>query len=138
MDSTSDESKSLKFPNALLFLALFFCVAFAFCLLVTQAQPSADDGSDIRIINASDVNFMSMVVGGISYGNIERGQSTDYLHWQRAYRYSPVSLNAEGKMYAIQPIDYVGEKPLGSGKFAYLLKLKENGELEIQVQGDEG
>jgi hypothetical protein len=138
MDSISDGLKSPKFPSALLFLALFLGVAFAFGLIFTQSSTSAGEGSDIRIINASDVDFVNVVVGGISYGNIERGQSTGYRHWKKAYRYSSASLKVGEKMHAIQPIDYVGEKPLGSGRFAYLLKPKENGELEVRVQGDEG
>lgn len=137
MDSISNESKPLKFPGIFLFLVLILGVGFAFSLLFTQSQESAD-GSDIRIINASNIDFADVVVGGINYGNIEHGQSTGYQHWKKAYRYSSASLKAEGKVYSLQPIDYVGEKSLGSGRFAYLLKPRENGELEIQVQGDEG
>jgi hypothetical protein len=138
MESISNEqNETLKTPSVSLFLALILSVGFAFSLLFTQLQASTD-GSDIRIINASNVDFVDVVVGGINYGNVAHGQSTGYQHWKRAYRYSSASFRAAGKVYSLQPIDYVGEKPLGSGKFAYLLKPRENGEAELQVQGDEG
>lgn len=138
MDEISNEPKgALKFPSVLLFLALIIGVGFAFSLLFTHT-PENTNGSDIRIINASSVDFVDVVVGGINYGSIEHGQSTGYRHWKKAYRYSSASLKVAGKAYSLQPIDYVGEKPLGFGRFAYALELRENGELKIQVQSDEG
>src|SRR5690242_1201178 len=122
MDSISNEATATaKFPSSLLFLALIFGVGLAFSLLFVRSQESVV-GSEIRIVNASDVDFADVVVGGLHYGNIEHGQVTGYQRWETAYRYSSVSLSAADKTYTLQPIDYVGENPLGSGRFSYLLR----------------
>jgi len=137
MEGISDESTTTaKFPSGLLFFALMIGVGFAFSLLFVHSRERVD-GSEIRIVNASNVDFVDVVVGGINYGNIEHGQATGYQHWETAYRYSSVSLKAEGKSYSLLPYDYVGEKQLGAGSFAYLLKFGTSGELEIEVRADE-
>lgn len=125
------------FPSALLLFALVLGAGFAFSLLFLNSQEKTA-GSEIRLINISNTDFVDVIVGGINYGDVKRGQSTGYQHWQVAYRYASVQLKSGGKSYFLQVDDYVGEKPLGSGRFAYRIKLAENGLLQISVQGDEG
>jgi uncharacterized protein YecT (DUF1311 family) len=91
--------------------------------------------SDIRVRNASDTDFKDVVVGDKKYGDIKRGATTEYQHWKTAYRYSFVSLTADDKSLKIQPVDFVGETPLGEGKFTYILSI-ENGRLEIRAAED--
>jgi len=91
--------------------------------------------SDIRVRNASDTDFKDVVVGNKKYGDIERGGTTEYQHWEIAYRYSFVSLTADSKPLKIQPIDFVGESVLGEGKFTYVLTI-EKGQLEIRAVKD--
>jgi hypothetical protein len=44
-----------------------------------------------------------------------------------------VSLVADGKPMLLQPIDYVGETPLGPGHFTYILSLRRDSEGDLLV-----
>src|SRR5262245_39305691 len=92
--------------------------------------------TDIRVRNASDVDFQNVIVGGRNYGDIKRGAVTDYQTWPGAYRYAYVSLRANGKPMGIQPIDYVGERLLGEGRFTYVLTTL-NDRLDIRAEMDD-
>lgn len=89
--------------------------------------------TEIRVRNDSDVDFKDVVVGGKKYGDIKPGTTTNYQTWNRAYRYAPVTLIAGSKPMQIQPIDYLGERELGDGRFTYVLTIRE-GRLEIHVE----
>lgn len=89
--------------------------------------------TEIRVRNASNVAYENVIVGDRSYGDIEPGAVTDYQNWEQAYRYAYVSLTAEGKPMVIQPIDFVGETPLGAGRFTYVVTV-EGDRLGIRVE----
>ncbi len=91
--------------------------------------------TEIRVRNDSKIDFENVVVGGKKYGDIKRGAATDYQTWERAYRYSLVSLLADSKPLKIQPEDYVGETQLGNGHFTYVLTIQ-NGRLDIRADED--
>ena len=96
------------------------------------SSPSEVDSTRIRIRNATHVPFENVIVGDKSYGDIAPGDVTEYQTWRHAYRYAYVSLKADGKPMLIQPIDYMGETPLGDGRFTYVLTI-EGGHLQIHV-----
>jgi len=91
--------------------------------------------TEIRVRNGSDSEFKEVVVGGKKYGDIKAGAATEYQTWKTAYRYSSVTLKAGDKTLRIQPIDYVGETPLGEGNFTYILTVRD-GRLEIRAEKD--
>src|SRR5262245_36608806 len=91
--------------------------------------------TEIRVRNDSKVDFKMVVVGQKEYGDIKSGATTDYQTWNTAYRYAYVSLLADAKPMKIEPIDYVGETPLGDGYFTYVLTIK-NGRFEIRAEKD--
>jgi hypothetical protein len=97
--------------------------------------PEKKPPSDIHVRNASRTKFLGVVVGGRSYGNIAPGESTNYQSWDTAYRYSSVWLMAESQERTLRVIDYVGESPLGPGRFTYVLTYN-NGRLGIDVERD--
>ena len=119
-----------------IFCALLIAVAAAVGPLFVKGKEVVHSSS-IRIINASGVDLENVIVGGKSYGNIKQGESTSYKTWDIAYSYSSVSVYATGKRYQIIPEDYVGETPLGSGKFAYILSFNKENKIKINVQHDE-
>ena len=86
--------------------------------------------------NDSKVKFKSVVVGGKGYGDIDPGVSTGYQTWVSAYRYSSVTLLADGKTLKIQPFDYTGEKKLGKGNFTYKLTINKKVQLIISAEKD--
>jgi len=91
--------------------------------------------TEIRVRNDSTIDFKNVVVGGKKYGDIKRGAVTDYQTWEKAYRYSLVTLLADSKPLKIQPEDYVGESQLGNGHFTYVLTIQD-GRLDIRAQED--
>jgi hypothetical protein len=81
----------------------------------------------IRLHNASTVDFASARVGfpdGYEeYGAVEAGRRSEYRSVERAYRYAYVEVQADGRRWVLQPIDYVGEDLLEPGDYAYRLML---------------
>ncbi len=83
----------------------------------------ASSGTQIRIQNDSEFNFTDVQVGENNFGDIDAGSYSDYKLFDIAYEYNYVKLYIKGKEFIIQPIDYVGETPLGAGKFTYILRV---------------
>jgi len=78
---------------------------------------------DIRVENRSAMDFKNVMVNGKSFGNVKRGERTNYQTIEGAYRYGHVSVSTQTGPLEIFPIDYVGENPLGAGKFTYVLTI---------------
>jgi hypothetical protein len=94
--------------------------------------------TNIRIINDSNYDFCNVIIGdklnGHNYGEINSDQNTCYLIYEKAYNYAYVSLFIEEEELIIQPIDYVGETPLGIGYFTYHLNIENrNGQKELTI-----
>jgi hypothetical protein len=104
-------------------------------LTILLALILGSHATDIRVRNDSKVDFKNVVVGNKKYGDIKRGEATDYQYWDQAYPYAYVSLTAASKQQIIQPRDFVGEKLLGKGKFTYVLTLW-RGSLQISAEKD--
>lgn len=97
----------------------------------------------IRIHNASEYDFLRVEVNTydepINYGTIKSDEKSRYKTFEVAYRYAYVRLFVDENEFIIQPIDFVGETPLGSGKFTYVLEVIdfENRILNIKTSKDE-
>ena len=117
----SDEVAAISRANWFAIAATLFVVALLIAVVFGRSVKSPI--SDIRIRNATNRNLQGVVVGRSHYGSIQRGESSGYQSWGPAYRYASVSLLADGKPVRLQPIDYVGETPLGPGRFTYILRL---------------
>lgn len=92
---------------------------------------SETNGVEIRIKNTSQYDYSNVIVntsGGINnYGNISSMQSSDYKAFSFAYNYAFVQLDIAGVTYTLQPIDYVGETKLSSGKYTYEINANDTG-----------
>ena len=104
------------------------------CILVFAVGCSNDiepNAVQIRIMNSSSFQFLDIIVntggGENNYGNILSNQSSDYKSFNSAYRYAYVELKIEGEPFILQPIDYVGETLLASGKYTYDITASETG-----------
>ena len=97
----------------------------------------------IRIHYASEYDFLRVEVNTydepINYGTIKSDEKSRYKTFEVAYRYAYVRLFVDENEFIIQPIDFVGETPLGSGKFTYVLEVIdfENRILNIKTSKDE-
>jgi hypothetical protein len=67
--------------------------------------------------------FVQFPEQGEDYGTLVPGEASGYRQVELAYRYAYVDVLADGKSYVLQPFDYVGETPLGKGRFTYVLGL---------------
>ncbi|MDX1349593.1 MAG: hypothetical protein R3279_05065 [Putridiphycobacter sp.] len=81
--------------------------------------------TNIRIVNASKYDFCNVSVnsGGTPslYGIIESGINTCYHSFDLAYAIADISLVIGDKKFTITPESYIGEQPLGNGKFTYTI-----------------
>ena len=90
--------------------------------------------AEVRIQNASNAPFDSVLVDFSGqrefYGLIEAGEATGYRAVSKAYRCAYVEVHFADGRGVIQPIDYVGEKPLEPGRYTYRLTLNPNANSE--------
>ena len=79
----------------------------------------------LRVENRSQMDFTSVHVQFMDepeyYGAVEAGALSDYRPFETAYRYGLVVAQTPDTTYRLQPIDYVGESPLGTGRYTYRL-----------------
>ena len=115
-----DEKKSLtKFFLSI----LIFVIGFG----LISCDIFGENSTLIRIHNASEYDFLRVEVNTydepINYGTIKSDEKSRYKTFEVAYRYAYVRLFVDENEFIIQPIDFVGETPLGSGKFTYVLEV---------------
>ncbi len=104
---------------------------FSLILLISACNTlDSEDDPDavyIRIVNSSPVDFMSVYIrfpeSEYTYESLESGRTSRYQEFEEAYRYGYIEVKAQRETYVLQPIDYVGESPLRSGKYTFTLGL---------------
>lgn len=138
---------AMKINKVVLSVFLFFAASiFAGCKKekVCNCDNASLDGNktNIRIQNNSGYEFTSVMLNPYNEPyNCERikpGKATCYHGFTTAYNYAYVKLFINGKQFIIQPIDYVGETPLGKGNFTYTISVIsfEQGQLGITTTKD--
>lgn len=119
-------------------LTLLLAGLFAGCNFV-GASTSAEY-IFLRVRNASNLDFSSVFVAypGVEeqFGRVEIGQSSPFKAVNGVYPYGFIEVEASGRAYRLQPIDYVGEQPLGNGRFTYCLDV-EDGDLLFELEREE-
>ena len=113
--------------------ALYFLVALVTLMgvLAYALRPT-----EVRVRNASDVEFKSVIVRDKQYGDIPPGGTTPYQVWGEAYLSEPVSLSADSKTLIYYVPDHMGERPLGAGKFTYVIRRGLSGQIGILAERD--
>jgi hypothetical protein len=112
----------------------FVIVATALSIAcVTESEPT-----EIRIRNVSGFDYDGLQVGDQTFGSLPAGAETRYRDFGTAYRYNYVRLEIEGDEMILQPVDYVGETPLGPERFTYEVRVIDRaaGQLGIDVVED--
>ena len=98
-------------------------------LILVLLSFTGNSDVEIRVANRSNVPIQEVVIGFPSqteaYGTIPPKGVTEYQVVKKAYRYAQVVAKIGGEEVMIQPFDYVGEKPLKSGKYTYVLTINE-------------
>jgi hypothetical protein len=102
----------------------------ALCLLTGCDTLNGPSGPTLlRVENRSQTDFTSVFVQFTDepthYGAVDVGAFSGYRSFETAYRYGLVEARAADTTYRLQPIDYVGESPLGAGRYTYRLTLED-------------
>ena len=96
---------------------------------------------EIRIQNASSFPFERVDVvfpeDEVSYGSIRANSASAYRDVSKAYRYAYIEVEIGGEELIIQPIDYVGESLLRSGRYTYVLNVTIEGHLTLDFREDD-
>jgi hypothetical protein len=113
------------------------------CIEHTKASCQEDaTKTNIRIKNNSKYDFCNVTIAPsgkmTNYGIIGSGETTCYNYFDIAYEYAYVILHIGSKEFILQPKDFVGEQPLGQGKFTYWIGISdyENQTLNITTTKD--
>lgn len=92
----------------------------------------------IRLQNASPYKFENIIVNTFNkttnYENLNSNQKSAFKTVDIAYNYAFVELQINGKIYTIQPIDYVGETPLVNGNYTYKITVNSNLYQELSLE----
>ncbi len=121
-------------------ISLFVWTLLAGCTTSEDAQMAAPEDTngpvEINIQNNSAVVFDHVVVTFPSqtedYGAVDSGGESPYRTVERAYRYAYIEAHAGDETHILQPIDYVGETLLETGRYTYALDLVD-GELTLEM-----
>ena len=111
-------------------------LALLMIILLSLGCTDRDDELDtiqIRVKNNNDFVYQRVTVGGAEnvYENIGPGDYSEYLIYDEAYRYASINIEGNGQTYTLQPIDFVGETPLGIGFYTYELTANESGMVDL-------
>jgi hypothetical protein len=101
--------------------ALLVCAALLGC---DDGPAGAADATRVRVRNASAVELQNLLLlfpgeERLTAGALAPGGVTGYVPVRTAYRYAYLEATVAGRRTVLQPIDYVGERPLGPGCFTY-------------------
>jgi hypothetical protein len=88
----------------------------------------------VRIHNVSTYDYEDLQVGEEMYGTLAAGDTTEYRDFGVAYSYNYVSLRIGVDEFVLQPIDYVGETPLGEGQFTYEIDVLDYDARSLSIQ----
>lgn len=105
------------------------CLALVLAVAGGCPAPTEDDGATrVRVVNASPRELRAVTVvfprdERLAAAVLASGAATPYRRVRDAYRYAYVEAVVDGERLVLQPIDYVGERPLGPGCFTYDLTL---------------
>jgi hypothetical protein len=94
-----------------------------------------DRGIEIRVRNASNVDFKDVLIGGEKFGDIKQDAASEYRKSNAARRYASVSLLANSIPLETQPVVYGADAELGHGRFTYVLTIQD-GRLHVYAEKD--
>lgn len=107
---------------------------------------SCDDRDDnleavnIRVKNVSELTYSLVQINGDTenvHTDVASGEVSEYFEYETAYAYASIVIEADGKTYTLQAIDYVGETPLPLGFYTYELNIvEENNVVELKLVVD--
>lgn len=131
-----DETESSDSGTRLRFGALLLALFAVFAVVATFVFRPGPASSDVRIRNDTEHFLRQVVVNGQLYGDLAAGKSSEYRALGVTYQYGSVRFNIGTREMRLTPEDYVGEEPLGKGKFTYALKIADDDRIVITAGRD--
>jgi hypothetical protein len=108
-------------------MKLFYIGILILGLSLSGCDASNGDTVLLRVQNATSVHFTEVHIQFLgspeTYRTVQAGAFSDYRPFDTAYRYGLVEVTTVDTTYRLQPIDYVGETPLGAGRYTFRLSL---------------
>lgn len=77
--------------------------------------------TELYVQNASAFTIEDLVVNDWHIGDLAPGGSAGPRTFATVYRYAAIAMVVDGDSFRLQPVDFVGEEPLGKGEFTYVL-----------------
>lgn len=114
-------------------------LALVFVLVFTGACGILDlDGDvEVRVRNGSSRHLdgvaLFLPAGTLTYSDLQPGEETSYSLVSKAYDYASAEVVIGQDTARIQVIDYVGETPLGGGRYTYILRVFEGQPFTISL-----
>lgn len=113
-------------------------------LAITFITGACEDRDDkimevnIRVKNDANFNFNKVQVGSEDkiHENVAPGKYSEYLEYEKAYRYAYVKIEGDSTSYVATPIDFVGEDSLNIGFYTYELNVSEEGQVLLNFVVD--
>ncbi len=96
-----------------------FAILFVFLIISCNKNNEMNKEVQIRLKNNSNVKFESASFNNTNYGSLNPGEVSQYEAFDEAHDYGLVQIIINGQEYGWIPIDFVGEKPLESGKYTF-------------------
>lgn len=102
-------------------IAVFLSVALLGLNACRDENVTTFGATQIRVHNSSEYDYEALVVNDATFDELGSGENSQYQFFDTAYRYAYVRLLIDDAEFILQPIDYVGETPLGAGRFTYVI-----------------
>lgn len=100
--------------------ALVTCVTLA---LASCRAVVGDGPTEIRLENGSEFALTDVTFSAghapLHFESLAPGERTAYATVDRAFGYGYLEVVVQEQRRVIQPIDYVGEEPIGEGRFTF-------------------
>ena len=97
------------FRNALRIACLAVC--FVWCLIALSAcETEGEVEIEIRIHNASTLDFTDVSIAGRDYGDIAVGETSAYTKVRLSFRYAALELKADGHRVTGQTLNFGADR----------------------------
>ena len=83
---------------------------------------------EVRLENASSVTYAEAMLytsdRPVTFENVTPGAATPYIEVSQAYRIVTTQVVIESDTLRLQVIDFVGEEPVASGRYTYVIDVR--------------
>ncbi|MDN4057686.1 hypothetical protein QPK31_05530 [Massilia sp. YIM B02769] len=97
-------------------------IAFIVAIFSMYRIHAPIEASMVRVANETGLPLQNVRINSVFFGDVPVDGVSSYQALTPAYRYAALHVDVAGKKFDLVPEDYVGETPLGRGKFTYRVR----------------